>query len=119
MTANRWDDTPVNRDRYCCTSLLDPTDDRVCTIMPLVLRSVGFAVDEEKCRWRRAAVTGRARDLAGSRRTVRRAPARRATAHAEIILVAQETDFGNIAAETEHVRNESRDGEEQLAARKT
>ena len=117
MTANRWDDTPVNRDRYCCTSLLDPTDESVCTIMPLVLRSVGLAGDEEKHRWRRAApATGRARDLVGSRRTDRRAPARRATAHAEIILAAQEIDGENIAAETDQEtvrRNWRREGRDE------
>src|SRR5438552_912642 len=87
MTAKRWDETEVNNERYCWTSRFDPTDERVCTIMPLVLRSVVRAAEEEKhLGWRPATATGSKRARFGSRRTVRRAPALRATAVADSIL---------------------------------
>src|SRR4051812_4933680 len=87
MTAKRWEETEVKRDRYCCTSRFDPTDDRVCTIIPLVVRSVDRGAEDESSLWcRRVAVTGRRRALFGSRRTARRAPARSVTAAADSIL---------------------------------
>lgn len=94
MTAKRCDDTEVKCDRYCWTSLLEPTLLRVWMTMPRVLRSVSCLVDVERAarraHWARrvlatAGAAARGTEDTGSR-AHRRAPARKALTEVESIV---------------------------------
>lgn len=97
MTANRCEDTDVKCDRYCWTSLLEPTLLRVWMTMPRVLRSVSCLVEVERARRvqsasRALATIGAAaavRDV--GRRAHRRAPARKALTEVDSMIARDVT----------------------------
>lgn len=95
MTAKRCDDTEVKCDKYCWTSLLEPTLLRVWMTMPRVLRSVSCLVEVERAARRETsarrelamagAVVREVAEAIGSRGN-RRAPARTALTEVESMV---------------------------------